>query len=108
MTLMLRMDGVPARVAAGFKPTASGNGSGTWKISARDAHSWVEVFFTGIGWVSFDPTPAAPITLPGAAAASKDKSEILGLKAGGSRAARLANGAGVVVEGRTPARGGSL
>ena len=108
MTLMLRMDGIPARVAAGFKPTVYDPVSAAWKIRARDAHSWVEVFFAGIGWVSFDPTPAAPITLPGAAAAAKNKGEILGAgTAAGGRATVLANGAGVVARAATPVRGGS-
>ncbi|HXB15126.1 MAG TPA: transglutaminase-like domain-containing protein [Solirubrobacteraceae bacterium] len=57
MALMLRMDGVPARIGVGFLPSARGPGAGTWQIRASDAHAWVEVFFSGIGWVSFDPTP---------------------------------------------------
>ncbi len=58
MTLMLRMDGIPARVGVGFKPELFDSATSTWTVRAEDAHSWVEVFFTGIGWVSFDPTPA--------------------------------------------------
>jgi LPXTG-motif cell wall-anchored protein len=59
MALMLRTIGIPARVAAGFSPgVPSQNGSG-WLIRDLDAHSWVEVYFKGIGWVPFDPTPAA-------------------------------------------------
>jgi hypothetical protein len=35
-------------------------------VRARDAHSWVEVYFTGYGWIPFDPTPADPHpVLPG-------------------------------------------
>jgi transglutaminase-like putative cysteine protease len=57
MTLMLRMLGIPSRVAAGFSPgTAVGN---HYVVRDFDAHSWVEVYFEGIGWVTFDPTPAA-------------------------------------------------
>jgi protein-glutamine gamma-glutamyltransferase len=58
MVLMLRMDGIPARVGVGFLPTVRGPQPGTWEIRASDAHAWAEVFFSGIGWVSFDPTPA--------------------------------------------------
>jgi len=55
LALMLRLDGIPARVAAGFAP---GEGSGTtWTVTDQDAHSWTEVYFAGIGWVPFDPTP---------------------------------------------------
>jgi transglutaminase-like putative cysteine protease len=54
---MLRMIGIPARVAAGFRTGAYHSATGAYSVSARDAHSWVEVYFTGIGWVPFDPTP---------------------------------------------------
>ena len=62
MALMLRMVGIPARVATGFSP-GSPTGYG-FEIRDTDAHSWVEVYFTGIGWVPFDPTPGvAPADL---------------------------------------------
>jgi transglutaminase-like putative cysteine protease len=60
MTLLLRMDGIPARVAAGFLPGTRDPGASAFEVSAREAHEWVEVYFSGIGWVPFDPTPAAP------------------------------------------------
>jgi transglutaminase-like putative cysteine protease len=56
MALMLRMVGVPARVASGFSPGTSSQ-PGTYVVRDFDAHSWVEVYFSGIGWVPFDPTP---------------------------------------------------
>jgi hypothetical protein len=59
MALMLRMAGVPARVAAGFAPGSLNRDSGEYRVRDLDAHSWVEVYFNGIGWVTFDPTPAA-------------------------------------------------
>jgi hypothetical protein len=58
MALMLRMMGIPARVASGFSPGTSTD-SGTYVVRDFDAHSWVEVYFNDIGWVPFDPTPAA-------------------------------------------------
>jgi transglutaminase-like putative cysteine protease len=55
MAVMLRLLGVPARVAVGF---TSGSRSGdTWKVTDHDAHAWVEVWFPRFGWVAFDPTP---------------------------------------------------
>jgi len=60
MTLMLRMNGIPARVAAGFLPGSRNPSTGLYEVTARDAHAWVEVYFAGIGWVPFDPTPARP------------------------------------------------
>jgi protein-glutamine gamma-glutamyltransferase len=59
MALMLRMAGIPSRVAAGFAPGSLNRDSGEYRVRDLDAHSWVEVYFNGIGWVSFDPTPAA-------------------------------------------------
>ena len=55
MALMLRLLGIPARVAAGFVP-GSYHGD-FWQITDHDAHTWVEVWFRGFGWLPFDPTP---------------------------------------------------
>ena len=60
MALMLRMVGIPARVVTGFSAgTRDETVSDRFLVTDFDAHSWVEVYFTGIGWVSFDPTPTA-------------------------------------------------
>jgi hypothetical protein len=58
MAMLLRMGGVPARVAAGFSPGVLDRERGEYIVRDVDAHSWVEVFFPTIGWVTFDPTPA--------------------------------------------------
>jgi protein-glutamine gamma-glutamyltransferase len=58
MALMLRMAGIPARVAAGFSPGSYNKDTREYRVRDLDAHSWVEVWFQGIGWVPFDPTPA--------------------------------------------------
>jgi hypothetical protein len=59
MGLMLRMMGIPSRVVAGFAPGTRHSDDGTFQVRDIDAHSWVEAYFRGIGWVTFDPTPAA-------------------------------------------------
>ncbi len=59
MALLLRMGGVPARVATGFSPGGFSSRRGEWIIRDSDAHSWVEAWFDDIGWVTFDPTPSA-------------------------------------------------
>ncbi|MBV9000929.1 MAG: transglutaminase domain-containing protein, partial [Solirubrobacterales bacterium] len=59
MALLLRMGGVPARVATGFTTGTYDNATKQWVASDVDAHAWVEVWFPHYGWVSFDPTPAA-------------------------------------------------
>jgi protein-glutamine gamma-glutamyltransferase len=58
MALMLRMAGIPSRVAGGFAPGSFNRDTGEYRVRDYDAHSWVEVYFNGIGWVTFDPTPA--------------------------------------------------
>jgi protein-glutamine gamma-glutamyltransferase len=59
MALLLRMGGVPARVAAGFSPGRFDAKRNEYVVRDDDAHSWVEAYFPGIGWQTFDPTPAA-------------------------------------------------
>ena len=59
MALLLRMGGVPARVATGFTTGAYDSNTKSWYVSDVDAHAWVEVWFPHYGWVTFDPTPAA-------------------------------------------------
>jgi transglutaminase-like putative cysteine protease len=57
MTLMLRYLGIPARIGAGFTSGNYDQDDGTWTITDHDAHTWVEVWFRGYGWLPFDPTP---------------------------------------------------
>jgi protein-glutamine gamma-glutamyltransferase len=57
MTVMLRTLGVPARYVTGFLPGEYNDVGGDYIIRGSDAHAWVEVFFRGYGWVTFDPTP---------------------------------------------------
>ena len=59
MALMLRMLGIPSRVSTGFAPGGRDPERNNFLVDDTDAHDWVEVFFPGIGWVTFEPTPAA-------------------------------------------------
>jgi hypothetical protein len=59
MALLLRMAGIPARVAAGFTSGSYNASTHQWVVSDTDAHDWVEVWFPRYGWVRFDPTPAS-------------------------------------------------
>jgi protein-glutamine gamma-glutamyltransferase len=58
MALLLRMGGIPARVASGFSPGRLDKGREEYVVRDLDAHSWVEAYFPGLGWITFDPTPA--------------------------------------------------
>jgi protein-glutamine gamma-glutamyltransferase len=57
MALMLRYLGIPARVGAGFISGSYDQEKGRWTVTDHDAHTWVEVWFRGYGWLPFDPTP---------------------------------------------------
>ncbi|TMB35209.1 MAG: transglutaminase domain-containing protein [Deltaproteobacteria bacterium] len=58
MVILLRAAGIPARNVTGYYGGTETD-SGYVAIRAGDAHSWVEVYFPGAGFVPFDPTPSA-------------------------------------------------
>jgi transglutaminase-like putative cysteine protease len=60
MTVMLRTDGIPARLATGFQSGVYNPITDLWLVRASDAHAWVEAWIPGHGWTTFDPTPPDP------------------------------------------------
>ena len=56
MAVMLRVNGVPARLATGFAPGVYDDKRSAYRVQVSDAHAWVEVYFPGLGWVEFEPT----------------------------------------------------
>ena len=60
--VLARLAGLPSRVAVGFV-TGTSIGAHTWQVFGDDAHAWPEVWFPGVGWVPFEPTPT--FTIPG-------------------------------------------
>ena len=58
---MLRTLGIPSRIVNGFRGGEFNDLTGQYVIRASNAHSWVEAFFPGFGWISFDPTPSASL-----------------------------------------------
>ena len=96
MAVLLRMLGIPARVAFGFSQgRLDGN---TRVITNRDAHAWVEVRFPNAGWVSFEPTPSRRLSSStSSTSAAFDTSSIVqpgGSLAGLAGEEKLPNGAG--------------
>ena len=59
---MARTLGIPSRVAVGFTPGQL-NADGSYSVFGKNAHAWPQVWFDGIGWVDFEPTP--PGAVPG-------------------------------------------
>ncbi|MGA8221377.1 MAG: DUF3488 and transglutaminase-like domain-containing protein [Candidatus Acidiferrales bacterium] len=58
MTIMLRTLQIPSRYVTGFLPGEFNDVGGDYIIRGSDAHSWVEAYFPGHGWITFDPTPS--------------------------------------------------
>lgn len=62
MIVLLRSAGIPARWVKGFtegtleNTLASAEGENVYTIANNNAHSWVEVYFPGYGWIPFEPT----------------------------------------------------
>ncbi|MFG3527929.1 DUF3488 and DUF4129 domain-containing transglutaminase family protein [Streptomyces sp. NPDC047917] len=63
MAAMARTLGIPARVAVGFTP-GTGQPDGSVSVGLRDAHAWPELYFEGVGWTRFEPTPTRGTTPP--------------------------------------------
>ena len=53
---MMRTLGIPARVAVGFT-SGTQTEPGVYSVLGKNAHAWPEVWFDGVGWVAFEPTP---------------------------------------------------
>lgn len=66
MITMLRAQGIPSRMAAGFAQGTYDAARGEFIVRERDAHTWVEAYFPGYGWIEFEPTSAqSPLTRDG-------------------------------------------
>jgi transglutaminase-like putative cysteine protease len=57
MAVLARLIGIPSRVAIGFT-AGTQRPDGTWVVTTADAHAWPELYFSGLGWLRFEPTPS--------------------------------------------------
>ena len=64
MVILLRSLGIPARPANGFYGGIYNEYGRFYAVRQADAHAWVEVFFPGYGWLTFDPTPPSAVLVP--------------------------------------------
>jgi transglutaminase-like putative cysteine protease len=64
MAVMLRTLHIPSRVVNGFRSNEFNDVTSNYVVRAKDAHSWVEAYFPGYGWITFDPTPGGAIGTP--------------------------------------------
>ena len=88
MVVLLRAEGVPARVASGFAPGDFDASTGISIVRENHAHTWVEAYFPRYGWITFEPSAIrpvptrleeAPIPIPAAAQVTPHVSDIEGL-----------------------------
>ncbi|MBF4503941.1 MULTISPECIES: DUF3488 and transglutaminase-like domain-containing protein [unclassified Rathayibacter] len=78
MAVMARELGIPSRLAIGYQPGAvvpSVSGAlSSYRVLSSDLHAWPELYFEGVGWLPFEPTPSrgapASYTLPSATAST--------------------------------------
>ncbi|WP_028270416.1 DUF3488 and transglutaminase-like domain-containing protein [Arthrobacter sp. UNC362MFTsu5.1] len=94
MAVMARLEGIPSRIAVGYAPgrstggTVSVPGQGAlteYEVDSRDAHAWPELYFQGLGWVAFEPTPsrgmvpdyAAQAFTPGGAGTNENNDDLI-------------------------------
>jgi transglutaminase-like putative cysteine protease len=60
MVVMLREEGIPARLVEGFTTGTFDIAANAWVVREQDAHAWVEAYFPQYGWIEFEPTPSQP------------------------------------------------
>lgn len=80
MVVMLRSVGIPSRLAVGYVLQAGEHDFGTdrYQVTEQNAFAWPEVYFPGLGWVEFNPTPSLPAVArpgPGLAISSEPSDE---------------------------------
>lgn len=61
MVVLARLNGVPARLAVGYATGTYDPQAGRYVVTEMDAHSWPELYFPGLGWIPFEPTPARTV-----------------------------------------------
>ncbi|GAA3208290.1 transglutaminase family protein [Nonomuraea helvata] len=59
MAVLARLVGIPSRVAIGY--TGGTKVGDRWQVGTNDSHSWPELYFEGVGWLPFEPTPAGSL-----------------------------------------------
>jgi transglutaminase-like putative cysteine protease len=61
MAVLARAAGLPSRLVVGYASGAYDPANNRYVVTEADAHSWVEIYFAGRGWVEFEPTTSLPL-----------------------------------------------
>jgi len=97
MAVMLRTQGVPARVVTGF---ATGDYDGLtrqFRVPADAAHAWVEVYFPSYGWIEFEPTASRSVFDYQTAGTKQSEQSSVAISAGTRTSIEQAIGLGVMI-----------
>lgn len=85
MAVMARTLNIPSRIAVGYAPgsvVGVRDGQNQYEATSDDLHAWTEIYFEGVGWISFEPTPgvgsATRFLEPGSPSSSTDDGEVSG------------------------------
>jgi hypothetical protein len=70
MAVLARSVGLPSRLVVGYAPGRLDAATGRSVITEAEAHSWPEIYFSGVGWVAFEPTGGRPPNVLPAGSAS--------------------------------------
>jgi transglutaminase-like putative cysteine protease len=76
MAVLARAAGLPARLVMGYASGTYDGANGRYIVTEADAHSWVEIYFPGYGWVEFEPTAGRSLIERPADAASLEQPEL--------------------------------
>jgi len=60
MAVLARAVGLPSRLVMGYASGTYNYPTAEYLVTAAEAHSWVEIYFPGSGWVEFEPTANQP------------------------------------------------
>jgi hypothetical protein len=60
MVVLSKAAGLPARLVVGYAGGTFDPANRRYVVTEANAHSWVEIYFSGLGWVEFEPTPGLP------------------------------------------------
>jgi len=78
MAILTRMAGIPSRVSLGYLPGdrvgSDDDGVVGYRVGSDDLHAWPELYFAGVGWIPFEPTPGRG-SVPSYAVEASDASE---------------------------------
>jgi transglutaminase-like putative cysteine protease len=64
MAMMARTLGIPSRIVVGFLQASKVDDQGGYVMTTKDVHAWPELYFEGVGWTKFDPTPGRSAPFP--------------------------------------------